>query len=331
MYALYEPVTIVEPEENVELEIMPIPFSNGALAKSAETVAHVGTGWLRPFPDMRDYTEETPEIEAITMKMGMMAEEEALKAIPSSKDLREWCSPIEDQGDLGSCTAHAGVGVVEYFERRAFGKHIDGSRLFVYKATRNLMGVTGDTGAWLRTTMGALTLCGIAPEDYWKYTTAKSGTHTFDDEPPAFVYALADNFEALRYFTHDPKGRAPAAVLASIKRYLAFGIPAMFGFYGFPSFAKSDVKGGIPFPCPTEKAVWGHAIVAVGYDDNKKIRNTQCNEQTVGALLFRNSWGTGWGDKGYGWLPYEYVMKGLALDFWSLLSMEWIDTGIFAL
>ena len=60
------------------------------------------------------------------------------------------CSPIEDQKTIGSCTAHAAVGIVEYFQRRAFGTHLDGSRLFVYKMTRNLMGVTGDTGAWLR-------------------------------------------------------------------------------------------------------------------------------------------------------------------------------------
>jgi C1A family cysteine protease len=73
------------------------------------------------------------------------------KAAPASVDLRAWCSPIEDQGNLGSCTANAGVGLLEYYERRAFGKHLDGSRLFLYKASRNLLGWTGDTGAYLRT------------------------------------------------------------------------------------------------------------------------------------------------------------------------------------
>ena len=77
---------------------------------------------------------------------------------------------MQDQGRIGSCTAHAAVGIVEYFQRRSFGKHAEGSRLFVYKTTRNLMGVIGDTGAWLRTAMGALALCGLPPERYWPYT-----------------------------------------------------------------------------------------------------------------------------------------------------------------
>jgi len=71
--------------------------------------------------------------------------------------------------------------------------------------------------------------------------------------------------------------------------------------------------------------------VAVGYDDGKKITNTACNKTTTGALLIRNSWGTGWGDQGYGWLPYDYVANKLAMDFWSLLSMEWVDTNKFGI
>ena len=303
---------------------------------SPETGETLGTGWLPPLPDFRDYTEDAEEIATMARELGVPPTK-AASSLPDKVDLRKWCSPVENQGTLGSCTAHSAIGVVEYFERRAFGKHINGSRLFVYKATRNLMGVTGDTGSWLRFAMGALCLCGVPPEKYWKYTTRKepgpNGEPTFDDEPPSFVYAVADNYEALRYFCHDPLGgNIPAdKVLASVKRYLAAGIPSMFGFYGFPSFNDSNVSGGIPYPCPGEKAQWGHAIMAVGYDDSRKIKNTRCNKETVGALLIRNSWGTGWGDKGYGWLPYDYVLSKLALDFWSLIRMKWVNTGHFGL
>ena len=124
----------------------------------------VGTGWLSPQPDLRDYTVASKQITAFNKKLKLRS----LKAktlinepgttTRTSVDLRQWCSPVENQLDLGSCTAHAAAGIVEYFERRAFGKHIDASRLFLYKTTRNLMQVSGDTGAWLRETMGALVL-----------------------------------------------------------------------------------------------------------------------------------------------------------------------------
>jgi C1A family cysteine protease len=285
----------------------------------------VGTGWLPPMPDLRDYTQDQEDIKAMTKKLGMGAGK--MKA-STSVDLRKWCSPVENQGSLGSCTAHAGIGIVEYYEKRAFNKYFDGSRLFLYKTTRNLMQVTGDAGGWLRCAMGALVLCGVPEEKYWPYNT-----DNFDDEPGAFVYSIADNYEALKYFCHDPQGaKVPYPdVLASVKKYLEAGIPSMFGFWGFPSFEKSDVKGGIPYPCSGETAKWGHAIVAIGYDDEKIIKNLSCNKQTKGALLIRNSWGKEWGDKGYGWLPYDYVLDNLAQDFWSLLGMDWVDSKQFGI
>jgi C1A family cysteine protease len=290
-----------------------------------------GTGWLSPLPDLRDYTESHPDIAEIAKKLKIPAtHKKRIAAMPSSVDLRPWCSHIEHQGMLGSCTAHAAAGIVEYFQQRAFGKHVEVSRRFIYKATRSLMGVSGDTGAWLRNTVGALALCGVPPEHYWPYTEKEPD---FDKEPGGFVYAVADNFRALKYFCHDPIGAKPAKTetLSGVKTYLAAGIPSMFGFFGFRSFLQTDTPGAIPFPCPNEMAEWGHAVMAVGYDDSKMIVNTRCGQQSQGALLIRNSWGEEWGDKGYGWLPYDYVLKGFALDFWSLCSVDWIDTSQFGL
>ena len=118
-----------------------------------ETGETFRTGWWPPLPDLRDYTEEDANIPKIVKNLGISPGKKSL-SLPGKVDLRKWCSPIENQGALGSCTANAAVGVAEYFQHRAFGKHINGSRLFIYKATRNLMGVVGDTGAWRRNTMG---------------------------------------------------------------------------------------------------------------------------------------------------------------------------------
>jgi C1A family cysteine protease len=247
-------------------------------------------------------------------------------ALPSKVDLRAWCSPIEDQQSIGSCTAHAGVGLVEYFERRAFGRHIDASRLFLYKVTRNLLHWTGDTGAFLRTTMEALVLFGVPPEDYWRYVVAD-----YDKEPSAFCYSFAQNYQAITYYRLDPAGTSRADLLTRIKTNLSVGLPSMFGFTVYQSYSQTGTNGGrFPIPTPAERVVGGHAVDAVGYDDSIKIKNANPGGvETTGALLIRNSWGSGWGDHGYGWLPYDYVLKSLAADWWSVLKTEWINTGNF--
>lgn len=279
-------------------------------------------GWLPDLPDFRDYTVSSDIVKKILKTSGVLKMDKT--TLPASVDLRKWCSPIESQGDLGSCTANAGVGMVEYFQRKAFGKHIDASRLFLYKVTRNLMHQTGDNGAYLRSTMGALALFGAPPEEYWPYDIKN-----FDMEPPAFCYSFAQNYQSIKYVRLDPEGKSKADILRQIKTNLSAGLPSMFGFTVYSSITQATPDGKIPFPVKGDRVEGGHAIMAVGYDDNLEIKHKAGDISTRGAFLIRNSWGTSWGDEGYGWLPYDYLLKDLALDWWTVVDNKWIDTGEF--
>ncbi|MDP4181268.1 MAG: C1 family peptidase [Bacillota bacterium] len=277
-------------------------------------------GWIPDYPDIRNYSDTHEKIKPIVSRLAAARDE----AIPKKVDLRQWCSGVENQGKIGSCTANSVAGIVEYFENKAFGKHIEVSRLFLYKVSRNLLHTEGDKGAFLKTAIGALTLFGVPPEEYWPYVE-----NSFDDEPNAFCYSFAQNYKCINYFSHSANGAKPEEVLQSVKKYLASGIPSVFGFTVYSSIEAATKVGCIPFPNEKEKFLGGHAVGAYGYDDKKKIENPYTGESTTGALLIRNSWGEEWGDKGYGWLPYEFVLRGLALDFWSLVKQEWVDAEAF--
>jgi C1A family cysteine protease len=134
----------------------------------------------------------------------------------------------------------------------------------------------------------------------------------------------------VKYVRLDPAGASRDEVLWTVKASLAAGVPPMFGFTVYDSITQAGTTGRIPFPRKGERVLGGHAVAAVGYDDAMRIRNAAPGSpETVGALLIRNSWGPAWGEAGYGWLPYEYVNSGLAVDWWTLLKQEWVDTGVF--
>jgi C1A family cysteine protease len=263
--------------------------------------------------DQRDLTPESPVVEAIFREKGFKGPLTPAKAF----DLAEWFSPLEDQDRLGACSAHAVVALFEYYDRRAFNnQYTNLSRLFLYKVTRNLMGLSGDTGADMRSAMRATHRIGICPEKYYEYDILK-----FDDEPKPFHYALARNQRATHYCRLD-KDQNPDATLERVKAFIRAGLPSCFGFLCFESLDSVGTDGNVPYPSLSEQIVGGHAIVAAGYDDTRVIVHPVSGAQTVGAIKFPNSWGLGWGEAGWGWLPYDYVLRGRAFDFWVLLRTD---------
>lgn len=234
----------------------------------------------------------------------------------ASVDLRPFLSPIEDQEKIGSCTAHAVAGLVEYLQIATTGRYVDASRLFLYKATRDLLQWEGDTGAYIRETIKAMRLFGVCPESHWGYDTAQ-----FDMEPTSFCYAFAANYKALRFYRLQS--------LDEIKQSLSQGYPVAFGFTCFESLFTNSARitGKIPFPLKTEKSMGGHAVLAVGYSDVEPDKKNPfaC---PAGHVIIRNSWGESWGKNGYGFLDYKFFTGGgdngirLADDFWTMTQME---------
>jgi C1A family cysteine protease len=242
--------------------------------------------------------------------------------LPEFIDLSHWCSPIRNQEPLNSCTACAAIALIEYFQNRNRDEYTNASVLFLYKVARKLMHRQGDVGASIRETMKAMVLFGIPPEEYWPYEPSK-----IDEEPTGFCYSYAQNYQTIQYFRLDTPGLLASDLLAQIKMTLVAGIPSMFGLTIYSSIYEefNYKRGYIPVPNKKDHVEGGHAVVAVGYDDHKIIQDS------VGALLIRNSWGIKWGERGYGWLPYDYILRGLTSDWWSLLKAKWFETNNFGL
>jgi C1A family cysteine protease len=271
-------------------------------------------GWHRDLPDHRDYGSQHAEV--VKLLDLLPGSKNGIGALPESVDWREYCTPVRDQQALLSCTALACIGLVEYFEQRATGKAYHLSPLFLYKTTRRLLHLQGDTGATIRYTWKALVQFGIPPEEYLPYDVAK-----YDAEPDPFLYSCAKRFPAILYVRLDPPCTRGEGIVLNVKAYLAAGFPCAFGF---PVTDVLSADGNILFPRKTDTFRGGQAVLAVGFDDHRRIGSA-----SKGALLIRNSWGLQWGEEGYGWLPYEYLLKHLAVDFWTLLNRDWLDCGEF--
>ena len=237
-------------------------------------------GWYPDIPDQRDYLYRAIR---------------PVVRLPKEADLREHCSVIEDQGNLGSCTAQALAGNLEFLDNKIDHLYADVSRLFIYYNERILIdSVDYDSGASLRDGIKSLKNDGACEEYLWPYIVRK-----FDDKPPVKCYQAAKEHRIESYHR--------IGSLREMLTCLAEGYPFVFGFTVYESFetAKVAKTGIVNMPKRGEEALGGHAVLAVGYNIGKR------------RFLVRNSWGEDWGMGGYFTMPFEYL-ESLAGDFWTV-------------
>ena len=246
-------------------------------------------GWTPDIPDARDFMYSAPEA--------------VLTTLPKKVDLRGSKMPkVYDQGQLGSCTANAIGAAFEFGQIKQGQKDFMPSRLFIYYNERAMEGtIDTDAGAMIRDGMKSVAKVGVCTEDTWPYDITQ-----FTEKPPAKAYTEAKKHQALVY-------RRVLGQLHQMQGCLAQGYPFVFGFSVYESFMSPEVAktGKVPLPPRGEQLIGGHAVLAVGYDDAEQ------------SFIVRNSWGTGWGIKGYCLMPYGYLTDPqLARDFWAVYTVE---------
>jgi hypothetical protein len=219
-------------------------------------------------------------------------------------DLRPKCPPIQNQLSIGSCTAHVLATAFQFNDPTFFG-----SRLYLYYNERFLDGgdVTIDDGSTLSQGVNALKKYGICNESLWPYVDDGA---RYKIKPPPECYIDGELHQVLEANNIDHN-------LDSMKKCLAHGRPFVLGIMIYSSFESPQIaKTGI-IPMPNKESdlfLGGHAVTCVGYDDTKRL------------FIMRNSWGTGWGDKGYFYLPYEYLTDpSLSTDLWEIVSVETVE------
>jgi C1A family cysteine protease len=268
-------------------------------------------GWLRDLPDPRDFSAEHECVKALR-SVGTRSRS-SRSPRPASVNLEEYFPPVEGAPALAGCTAQSCAALVEYFERRAHGRAFVGSALFLYTLTCRLLHGTGGVGTPLRATLKALKRFGLPPGAYWPSTPEYFGT-----DPGAFLFAYAREYHDLIYLRLDSPRVEGRQVLTAVKSFIAAGFPVAFGLSVFDSLS---LDPRVPFPTCFDAPRVGQSVVAAGYDDDMRVLSER------GALRVRSSWGSAWGEAGYGWLPYRFVTDYLAADFWTLLRPDWLAEG----
>jgi hypothetical protein len=217
--------------------------------------------------------------------------------VPARIDYSPHMTPVRDQGDEGTCVSFASVvGVKEFEDTREYKKVMSLSPRYVYSLCKKYDGIPDEEGTYPRVAMKVLMKHGVCPEAMWPYEPYQSDDHKKGADAKARIFRI--------------KAYARLASLQEMKRSLVVNGPFLAGVRVYESWFTKPVQktGLIPMPQKGEEIVGGHAVCIVGYDDTKAL------------FTFKNSWGTKWAQKGYGFVPYAYMQRYCS-DAWSATDL----------
>jgi C1A family cysteine protease len=220
--------------------------------------------------------------------------------LPDEIDLRPDAPAVRDQGQLGSCTGFGCTGALMYLRKAQGCPDHALSPLFVYYNERVIEAtVDSDSGAQIRDGNTVLKKLGVPREELWPYDVDR-----FAEKPPQDAYDEALSDQVVKSWRVDVN---PDQVMAA----LAQKLPVVIGISVYASFESDKVAkdGMVPMPRRGERLEGGHCIWACGYNKTHRL------------LICQNSWGN-WADGGYFYLPFDYLDRRLAADFWALEMVE---------
>jgi len=236
-----------------------------------------------------------------------------IQDLPISKDLRIHAGAVEDQLRTNSCVANATVSALEILLNKAKAP-LDLSRLFVYWNCRvnyqNLRGV--DEGAYLIDGFKSCYTFGVPEETQWLFNPSEVNT-----QPPNSVFQSAEAHKVQKYTkVGSYVGVDRSAAIDQTKAALAMGYPVIIAMRVHPDIF--GIKGTLDSPSckyntlvnSFDEYVGGHAMCLVGYNEN--------------GFIVENSWGTSWGDQGFGIIGYE-VMNQACFEAWTCTKFNNIE------
>ena len=266
--------------------------------------------WRPDIPDFRDWSIANSEVNTIFQSI-----KDSINP-PSSVLLDEYFPhEVAAQDEFGSSTAHACVSLIQYFEYRSFGKVVEPSAEFLSRVSSRFDLGSCSVCTSLRSTIMAIQKIGLPPASMLDSPSYQHGSCELDP----LLFTFGEPYEAMIYVRLDHDYGQTGTALHHVKSFLSAGFPIVFGF-SVPSSLSYD--GQIDFRPSFDSIRGGQAAVLTGYDDHRTLA-------TRGAFRIRCSWGTDWGTRGSGWMPYTFLKSGLARDFWVIVRPDWLSSMEF--